>query len=228
MLCNFWELQRRNVIPTPSANVLPAGRRAPLRTGAASAGAAEMCRRDRDKAEHHARALKAKRHKQDGFDQPHHAFEAVHVERFLDQQAAFDADAAEMCIRDRSYLGLLGMGAVSAACGLLPPVFAGWMAFAALCICLGAAGNVHAIPLTAYIQETVEAEKMGRAFSVLTLISSVTMPVGLLLSSPIAEQVGVHTWFLLSGSAIVLMTGAVILWQRMRCRKGGEALDPEI
>lgn len=28
----FWELQRRNVIPTPSANVLPAGRRAPLRT----------------------------------------------------------------------------------------------------------------------------------------------------------------------------------------------------
>lgn len=127
-----------------------------------------------------------------------------------------------------SYLGLLGMGAVSAACGLLPPVFAGWMAFAALCICLGASGNVHAIPLTAYIQETVEAEKMGRAFSVLTLISSVTMPVGLLLSSPIAEQVGVHTWFLLSGIAIVLMTGAVILWQRMRCPKGGEALDPEI
>lgn len=127
-----------------------------------------------------------------------------------------------------SYLGLLGMGAVSAACGLLPPVFAGWMAFAALCICLGASGNVHAIPLTAHIQETVEAEKMGRAFSVLTLISSVTMPVGLLLSSPIAEQVGVHTWFLLSGIAIVLMTGAVILWQRMRCRKGGEALDPEI
>ena len=127
-----------------------------------------------------------------------------------------------------SYLGLLGMGAVSAACGLLPPVFAGWMAFAALCICLGASGNVHAIPLTAYIQETVEAEKMGRAFSVLTLISSVTMPVGLLLSSPIAEQIGVHTWFLLSGIAIVLMTSAVILWQRMRCRKGGEALDPEI
>lgn len=42
------------------------------------------------------------------------------------------------------------------------------------------------------MQETVEPEKMGRAFSVLPLISSVTMPVGLLFSSPIAEKVGVH------------------------------------
>ena len=56
------------------------------------AGRIVLCKRD--KAEHHARALKTKRHKQNGFDQPHHAFEAVHVERFLDQQAAFDADAA--------------------------------------------------------------------------------------------------------------------------------------
>ena len=36
------------------------------------------------------------------------------------------------------------------------------------------------------------AEKMGRAFSVLTLISSFTMPAGLLLSSPVAEKVGVQ------------------------------------
>ena len=55
-------------------------------------------------------------------------------------------------------------------------------------MCLGVAENVHTIPLTAYIQETVAPKKMGRAFSVLTLISSVPMPVGLLFSSPIAEK----------------------------------------
>ena len=61
-----------------------------------------------------------------------------------------------------SFIGLLGMGAVSAACGILPSVFVGWILFAILCVGLGASGNVHSIPLTAYIQKTVEAEKMGR------------------------------------------------------------------
>ncbi len=109
-----------------------------------------------------------------------------------------------------SYAGLFGMGVTSALCGMMPPVFAGWLVFAVLCMCLGAAGNAHTIPLNAYIQETVEKEKMGRAFSVLTLISSVTMPAGLLLSSPIAEKIGVAAWFLISGIAITVLAAAVL------------------
>lgn len=110
-----------------------------------------------------------------------------------------------------SYLGLLGMGLGCAVCGVIPPVYAGWFCFALCCVLLGAAGNVHTIPLTAYIQETVAPEKMGRAFSVLTLISSVTMPVGLLISSPVAQAVGVSAWFLISGAAILVMTAGVLL-----------------
>lgn len=110
-----------------------------------------------------------------------------------------------------SCCGLLGMGAFSALCGILPPVFAGWGLFALFCAFLGASGNVHTIPLTAYMQETVEPQKMGRAFSVLTLISSITMPVGLLFSSPIAEKVGVNTWFFLSGIAMIALTAAVLI-----------------
>ena len=110
-----------------------------------------------------------------------------------------------------SYLGLLGLGLGCAVCGVIPPVYAGWFCFALCCVLLGAAGNVHTIPLTAYIQETVAPEKMGRAFSVLTLISSVTMPVGLLISSPVAQAVGVSAWFLISGAAILIMTAGVLL-----------------
>ena len=113
-----------------------------------------------------------------------------------------------------SYLGLAGIGLMSALGGMLPPTFSGWLLFAAVCVGLGAFGNVHSIPLTAYIQETVEPEKMGRAFSMLTLISSVTMPVGLLFSSPIAEALGVSSWFFLSGAAILFLTGAVLLVRR--------------
>lgn len=116
-------------------------------------------------------------------------------------------------------MGLLGMGAASVLCGAIPPVFAGWFFFASACAVLGAAGNVHLIPLTAYMQETVEPEKMGRAFSVLPLISSVTMPVGLLFSSPIAEKVGVNIWFLISGLSMTALTTAVIIHYVIRYRR---------
>lgn len=43
----------------------------------------------------------------------------------------------------------------------------------------------------------------------LTLISSVTMPVGLLFSSPIAEKVGVNTWFFISGVSMTVITALV-------------------
>ena len=110
-----------------------------------------------------------------------------------------------------SFIGLFGMGVVSLMCGIIPPTYIGWFFFAASCICLGASGNVHTIPLTAYIQATVEPQKMGRAFSVLTLISSVTMPIGLLFSSPIAEKVGVNIWFFLSGIFMVVLTTLVVI-----------------
>lgn len=118
-----------------------------------------------------------------------------------------------------SYIGLFGMGITSAVCGIIPPVFIGWLFFACMCACLGASGNVHMIPLTAYIQETVAAEKMGRAFSVLTLISSATMPIGLLFSSPIAEKVGVSAWFLLSGISMIVITAGTLICYAVKERK---------
>lgn len=121
-----------------------------------------------------------------------------------------------------SFIGLFGMGIASVICGVIPPAYIGWFFFAASCICLGAAGNVHTIPLTAYIQETVSPEKMGRAFSVLTLISSVTMPVGLLFSSPIAEKVGVNVWFFISGLCMIALTTFVLIRYASRYRREKE------
>ena len=117
-----------------------------------------------------------------------------------------------------SFIGLLGMGIMSLICGIIPPVPVGWFFFAGSCIFLGAFGNVHTIPLTAYMQETISPDKMGRAFSVLTLISSVTMPVGLLFSSPIAERVGVNVWFFISGLCMIVLTAGVSLRYAAECR----------
>ena len=116
-----------------------------------------------------------------------------------------------------SFMGLFGMGVISLLCGIIPPVYAGWFFFAGSCICLGASGNVHTIPLTAYMQETISPDKMGRAFSVLTLISSVTMPIGLLFSSPIAERVGVNVWFFISGLCMIALTTGVSIRYAAEC-----------
>ena len=118
-----------------------------------------------------------------------------------------------------SFMGLFGMGVISLLCGIIPPVYAGWFFFAGSCICLGASGNVHTIPLTAYMQETISPDKMGRAFSVLTLISSVTMPIGFLFSSPIAERVGVNVWFFISGLCMIALTTGVSIRYAAECRR---------
>lgn len=63
-----------------------------------------------------------------------------------------------------SFVGLSGMGVMSLICGIIPPTYIGWFFFAGGCICLGASGNVHTIPLTAYMQETISPEKWGGHF----------------------------------------------------------------
>ena len=118
-----------------------------------------------------------------------------------------------------SFIGLFGMGMMSLLCGIIPPTYVGWFFFAGGCICLGASGNVHTIPLTAYMQATISPEKMGRAFSVLTLISSVTMPIGLLFSSPIAEKVGVNVWFFISGLCMIILTACVSIRYSTKYRR---------
>ena len=60
-----------------------------------------------------------------------------------------------------SFIGLFGIGIISAVCGLIPPVFSGWLFFVGVCAGLGAFGNVHSIPLVAYMQETIAPEKNG-------------------------------------------------------------------
>ncbi len=105
-----------------------------------------------------------------------------------------------------SYYGLFLMGIASVMCGSIPPIYAGWFVFCAGCILLGASSNVHTIPLNAYIQENLNPEKMGRAFSVITMISAAAMPLGLMMSSPIAEFVGVNMWFQISGILIIVIT----------------------
>ena len=96
-------------------------------------------------------------------------------------------------------LGLVGIGITSIIAGLLPAQMWAFWVFAVVCAFMGASGNVYNIPYIAYLQETVPPEALGRVFSLIGSLMSLAMPVGLLISGPIAEKYGVPLWFLVTG-----------------------------
>ena len=102
-----------------------------------------------------------------------------------------------------AYIGLFGMGTACLVCGLLPAGMWAWWIFAFACMVMGASGNVYNIPCVAYMQETIPPEALGRAFSLIGSLMSIAMPVGLILSSPVAEIWGVRLWFFISGIGVL-------------------------
>ncbi|MBV7391694.1 MFS transporter [Enterococcus alishanensis] len=99
---------------------------------------------------------------------------------------------------------MLALGSATFASGLVPTSLLGYWLFIICCILLGSFGNLYNIPFTAYIQETVAPEKLGRVFSVLGSVLSAAMPIGLILAGPISEQIGIAAWFLYSGIFMVV------------------------
>lgn len=98
-----------------------------------------------------------------------------------------------------AFVGLAGIAVTCFISGILPPTMWAWAVFAFVCLLMGGFGAVYNIPCMAYMQETIPPEAQGRAFSLIGTMMSLTMPMGLLLSSPVAERYGVPMWFLISG-----------------------------
>ena len=59
------------------------------------------------------------------------------------------------------------------------------------------------VPIMAYVQESIAPEMMGKVFSLMMTAMTLSMPVGLIIAGPLAEAVGVHTWFFWSGVALI-------------------------
>ncbi|MEF9973538.1 MAG: MFS transporter [Clostridia bacterium] len=106
------------------------------------------------------------------------------------------------------YAGLFSMGLASLISGLLPSTAWAFWVFAFACALMGAGANVYNIPYTAYIQESVPPEAQGRVFSLTATLMSITMPLGLLISGPVAEKYGVAHWFLIAGIAVIVLCAA--------------------
>ena len=111
-------------------------------------------------------------------------------------------------------MGIFWLGAVTLLCGILPASYGFFWMFAALCLIMGACGNVYGLPVMTYMQETIDPKSLGRAFSMMGSVMSLAMPLGLLIAGPCAEKLGVAFWFLLSGAAIVAVTAGMAIYDR--------------
>ena len=104
------------------------------------------------------------------------------------------------------HLGLLGLGITSLLCGLIPNDMSFFWIFILLCSLMGATGNLYNMPFIAYMQETIPPQAQGRAFSLIGSLMSLTMPLGLIIAGPVAENYGVPLWFVVSGLAFFVIT----------------------
>ena len=108
-------------------------------------------------------------------------------------------------MRRRFLMASLATGLLGAACaisGAIPPGMF-WL-FVACCFLMGSSGTFINVPLMAYTQETTAPEMMGKVFSLLMTAMTWAMPVGLLVSGPVSERIGIDRWFFWSGVALLV------------------------
>ena len=102
-----------------------------------------------------------------------------------------------------SMFGLIGLGIGFSLLGFVPSdVF--WLAilsafFAAFMISM-VNGPVHAI-----LQATLEPDMQGRVFTLMGSLSAGMAPLGLIIAGPVADAIGVQSWYVVAGIAAILM-----------------------
>ncbi len=74
-------------------------------------------------------------------------------------------------------------------------------------------------PFTVLLQQKVEEDYLGRVFGVLGMISSIMMPVGMLVFGPISDYIKIE-WLLVGTGAVILIEGVCMLVDKVLIEAG--------
>lgn len=105
-----------------------------------------------------------------------------------------------------SLCGLLVMGTGVLVLGFTPASHL-WLAIIAIFF-VGLAMSVGNGPIHAIIQTTVAPEMQGRVFTLLTSLVSLMTPVGLIIAGPVADWLGIQTWYVVGGIVTLALVGS--------------------
>jgi DHA3 family macrolide efflux protein-like MFS transporter len=109
----------------------------------------------------------------------------------------------------------LGCGAMAIgtiAYGIAPS----FAVFACFTVFIGLSMPLFNTPATVMLQENVENEYLGRVMSLMSMLTTLGMPVGLLVFGPLADKIGMQTEFFLTGGAMLVITIMFALDKRIR------------
>jgi len=102
-----------------------------------------------------------------------------------------------------SLLGLIAMGVGCLVMGILPP--SAFVFGVATILFLGIVNPIVNGPLMAAVQAAVAPEMQGRVFTLIGTMAAAMSPIGLIIAGPIADKLGVQTWFVIGGIVTILM-----------------------
>lgn len=102
-----------------------------------------------------------------------------------------------------SLLGVIGVGAGILLVGLAPANLY-VLALVGLAI-TGVMLSLANGPLFAIFQTSIAPEMQGRMFTLITSLAGLMSPLGMAISAPIGEYLGVRSWYILAGGLTVLM-----------------------
>lgn len=102
--------------------------------------------------------------------------------------------------------GIIGLGLAIMGVGFVPSS-AFWLAVG-LTFVIGVMNPIVNGPLMAVVQAVVAPEMQGRVFTLMVSFATAMSPLGLLLAGPIADRLGVQTWYA-AGGIITTLLGVV-------------------
>jgi DHA3 family macrolide efflux protein-like MFS transporter len=118
-----------------------------------------------------------------------------------------------------SIVGLLVLAVVSLLWGILPHNAIGFFLLLGLCFFVGVGININSIPYVSYLQENIPHEKQGRVLSLYGSITSIALPVGLIIAGPVAELFGAMFYFMLAGIVSMVVIIAYIIFTLLYNKK---------
>jgi len=89
---------------------------------------------------------------------------------------------------------------------------------------IGVVVNLFNPPMTAALQTNVDSEYMGRVFSVLAMMGSLMMPMGMVLWGPLGDAVDIG-WLLIGTGAFLFLMGFVFVFDKTLLKAGASVQD---
>ena len=115
-------------------------------------------------------------------------------------------------------VGCCAFGVLTVAVGITKIFFV----YLGIMVLTGMTMPLFSSPTMVLLQEKVEADIQGRVFSLIQLVSSGIMPLGMLIFGPLADVVGIENLMIITGVLLVLL-GISVFYNRNFIKEGVKA-----